>query len=276
MLERLKRAFGFREEILPGSFDIIGSKEKAVAIIEVPESFRKEMEIAEALMKKHKNVKSVLKKVSERKGRLRLREYVLIAGDPNTEVLHKEYGYFLKLDPQKVYFSPREAFERQRIASQVKPNERVLVAFSGVAPYCIAIAKKQPLAKIFGIEISKDANKYAVENVRLNRVTDRVTLLKGDVRRVLPKLKQKFDRIVMPLPKGAYRFLEVAIPKLKQNGILHFYHWAEENKLFEEAIRIVESAATKLGRKTEIVSKKKVLPYGPRKWKIVLDIKINS
>jgi tRNA (guanine37-N1)-methyltransferase len=266
-----------REKLeIPSSFDIIGSREKAVAIIEIPEELKdKKVEIAKALMRRHKNVKSVLEKISERKGKLRLREYSLIAGDPNTEVLHKEYGYFLKLNPQKVYFSPREATERQRIASQVKAGENVLVMFCGVAPYCIAISKAQLNVKVFGIEINEDAYNYAKENVKINGVSDRVFLFLGDVKDVAPKLKLKFDRIVMPLPKAAYRYLDVAIPKLKENGILHFYYWGKENKLFEKAKRIVEKRVKKFNKKFEILNFKKVLPYAPRKWKVVLDVKIS-
>jgi tRNA (guanine37-N1)-methyltransferase len=269
------RFFKKEELKIPSSFDIIGSREKAVAIIEIPEELKdKKVEIAKALMKRHKNVKAVLEKISERKGKLRLREYSLIAGDPNTEVLHKEYGYLLKLDPQKVYFSPREASERQRIASQVKADEKVLVMFCGVAPYCIAISKAQPFAKVYGVEINEDAYKYAVENVRINGVSERVFLFLGDVKDVVPKLKLKFDRIIMPLPKAAYRYLDVAIPKLKKNGVLHFYYWGKENKLFEKAKRIIEKRLKKLNKRFKILNFKKVLPYAPRKWKIVLDLKV--
>ena len=48
-------------------------------------------------------------------GELRLRSYRLLAGEENTEVLHKEHGYMLRLDPKKTYFSVREGTERQRI-----------------------------------------------------------------------------------------------------------------------------------------------------------------
>lgn len=260
---------------IPSSFDIIGSREKAIAIVEIPKNLKdRKLEIAKALMERHKNVKTVLEKISERKGRLRLREYSLIFGDPNTEVLHKEYGYLLKLDPQKVYFSPREATERQRIASQVKAKEKVLVMFCGVAPYCIAIAKAQPLAKVFGIEINKDACKYAVENIRINKVFNRVFIFQGDVKDIMPKMKFKFDRIVMPLPKGGYRYLDLAVQKIKKGGIIHFYYWGRENKLFERAKNLVEKRVSKFGKKFKILNFKKVLPYAPKKWKIVLDLKI--
>ena len=43
--------------LMQGAFDIIGGKEKAVAIIEIPKELEpKEGKIAKALMTKHKNV----------------------------------------------------------------------------------------------------------------------------------------------------------------------------------------------------------------------------
>ena len=51
------------------SFEIIGSREKAIAIVEIPDELKKKQkEIAQEIIKKHKNVKTVLKKTSERIG----------------------------------------------------------------------------------------------------------------------------------------------------------------------------------------------------------------
>ena len=257
------------------SFDIIGNKEKAVAIVEIGKG-ENEKEIAEEIMKKHKNIKSVLRKVSERKGELRLREYELIAGDKNTEVVHKEYGYCLKLDPQKVYFSPREATERQRIAEQVKPNEDVLVMFSGVCPYPLAIVKKQPkVRKILAVEINPDAHRYAEENVKLNKVEGKVFPILGDVKEVCPKYYGKFDRVVMPLPLGAESFLDIAIKCLKlEGGIIHFYNWGSEDDLYSRALKLIEKNVKKLKKRFEILDKRKVLPYAPKKYKVCIDFKV--
>ena len=258
------------------SFDIIGNKGKAVAIVEISKG-ENEKEIAEEIMKKHKNVKSVLKKVSERKGELRLREYELIAGDENTEVVHKEYGYYLKLDPQKVYFSPREAKERQRIAEQVRPGEKVLVMFSGVAPIAIAIAKKQPeVERIYCIELNKDAHEYAKENVRRNKLSHKIFLIFGDVEQEAKKLNLKFDRIVMPLPFGAKNFLDIAFDCLKENGIIHFYSVGDEKDLFSNGLKEIEAAAKKLNKKIKILNMKKILPYSPRRWKVCIDFSVSS
>ena len=221
---------------VPSSYEIIGSRQKAVAIIEIPEELTEfKQAVANALMNLHKNVKSVLVKKSERKGELRLREFEVF-GDKNTEVLHKEHGYLVKIDPTKAYFSPREATERQRIASQVRPGETVMVMFSGVAPYAIAIAKKQPkVKKVICIELNEHAHKYAVENVRINKLEDKIILINGDVREESKRFFGMCDRVVMPLPKGAYKFLDEAFSCIKEKGgVIHFYHWAPEEDLFSD------------------------------------------
>jgi len=257
------------------SFDIVGNREKAVAIVEIPEG-EDEKKVAEEIMKKHKNVKSVLKKISERKGKLRLRDYKLIAGDENTEVVHKEYGYFLKLDPRKVYFSPREAKERQRIAEQVKPGEKVLVMFSGVAPIAIAIGKKQPeVEKIYCIELNENAHEYAKENVRRNKLSHKIFLIHGDVEQEAKKLNLKFDRIVMPLPFGAKSFLDVAFNYLKENGIIHFYSIGDEKDPFSNGLKEIENVAKKINKRIKILNMKKILPFSPRKWKVCIEFSVS-
>lgn len=274
--ELLKDKVSEKELILvPRSFDIVGSKEKAVAIVEIPEELEsKERVISEGIMQLNKNVKSVLKKVSERKGELRLREYKLVAGDTDTEVIHKEHGYILKFDPQKVYFSARESTERQRIAEQVKPNENVMVMFSGVAPFAIAIAKKQDVNRIYAIELNKIAHEYSKENVRINKLSHKIVLIYGDVREKCKEYYESCDRVVMPLPLGSESFLDIAINCLKEEGIIHFYNWSSEKDLFSKVLKIIEENCKKLNKKIEILDKRKVLAYAPRKWKVCIDFKI--
>ena len=179
------------------SYDLIGSRETgAVAIVELAEGEDPE-EVAREIMERHKHVKSVLLKAGPRYGVERLRPLVLVAGSEDTEVIHREYGMRLKLDPRLVYFSPREAEDRQEVASMVRPGERVLVMFAGVGPYAIAIARRREDVRVVGVEINPAAVRYFRENVRLNRVEDRVEVIQGDVRDVCPRLGPSFDRVLM-------------------------------------------------------------------------------
>ncbi|MBI5872282.1 class I SAM-dependent methyltransferase family protein [archaeon] len=264
---------------VPNSFDTIGSRDKAVAIVEIPEELEmKEKIVAETIMQNNKNVKSVLKKVSERKGEFRSREYELLAGDTNTEVIHKEYGYLLKLDPQKVYFSPREATERQRIANQVKPDETVMLMFAGICAYGIAIGKIRPdIKKIIAIEINPSAVDYMKENIRMNKVSHLIVPVLGDVKDVYRDYLGICDRVIMPLPLGAENFLGIAVKCLKpKGGIIHFYNWGEEPDIFATGLKIIDETFKKLKKKYEVINKYKVLPYAPKKWKVCFDLKVNK
>jgi tRNA (guanine37-N1)-methyltransferase len=262
--------------IVPSSFDILGSRNGAVAVIEVPDELALyEKEIAVAIQAVHKNIKSVLSKDSGREGEYRLRSLRLIAGDTETEVIHKESGCSFKLDPQVTYFSTRESTERERIAEMVRPGEDILVMFSGVSPIAVCIAKRHPDVTVTAIEINPDAHGYAVENVKLNKVTDRVKPILGDVRDVCPSLNTVFDRVLMPLPKGAHMFLDVAVSMVKPVGLLHFYHWAPEDDLYSEAERLVVEAAAEAGRRAEFVGGVKVSLYSPRVYKVRVDMVVH-
>ncbi len=254
------------------SFDIIGSKEKSVAIVEIPEELeKKEKQISEQILNQHKNVKSVLKKLSERKGIERTREYKLLAGDPNTEVIHKESGCRFKVDPQKAYFSGREGTERLRIAEQVKPNEFVLVMFSGISPFSIIIAKKQPqVKKIISIEINPIAHEYAKENIKLNKVQDKVIPILGDVRKKAKDYFKKYDRVVMPLPHDAWEYLYLAQKCLKPKcGIIHLYLIEQEKDIENKVKELIQNLKKKIS-----YTIKKVLPYAPYVNKYCVDIRL--
>jgi len=261
--------------LVPRSFDVLGSRGKAVAIIEVPDELEAYgEEIGAALVRVNGNVKSVLSKESGRLGDFRVRELKLIHGDPDTEVVHKESGCLFKLDPRTTYFSPRESTERMRIASKVAEGEEVLVMFSGVGPFPICIARAHRSVSVTAVELNRAAHNYCVENVHLNRVEDRVTPILGDVREVCPRLGRAFDRVLMPLPKGAHQFLDVAIPTVREGGVLHFYHWAPEEELFKEAERLVIEEAKGLGREAEVIDGMKISQYSPRVWKVRVDARI--
>ncbi|MEM5829942.1 MAG: class I SAM-dependent methyltransferase family protein [Candidatus Aenigmatarchaeota archaeon] len=259
-------------EKIPRSFDIIGSKEKAVAIIDWDESYDNyKQEIANAIMKVNKNIKSVLFKKSARKGEFRLYDFEIV-GEENTEVIHKEFGYLLKLDPRKVYFSPREATERQRIASMVKENEKILYLFSGIAPFAIAIAKRIKNVKIYCVEINKVAIKYAEINKKLNKVENKIFNIICDVK--ILKLKEKFDRILITLPLSKENFLLKALDFAKDGTIIHYYNWGKEENPFENAMNHLEEAKNKFNINYEILNKTIVLPYAPKIYKVRMDLKV--
>ncbi len=179
------------------------------------------------------------------------------------------------MDVRKVYFSPREGTERQRIARQVKSNETVMVMFAGAGPYALAIAKRQPrVKKVYAIEINPDAYKYLVENVRINKLGSKVIPILGDVETECTKYFGKCDRVVMPLPKGAYEYLKLATSCLKnKGGHIHYYFWSSEDAL-EEIKEIVEVDFKAEKRKAKSMKIHKVSEYKPKIIKFCIDIQV--
>jgi len=251
-------------------YDLIGSRETgAVAIVEVPEGIDP-TEVAEEIRRRHPHVRSVLLKAGSREGDYRIRPLKLLAGSEQTEVIHKEHGYRIKLDPRVVYFSPRESSERQMIADLVRDGERILVMFAGVGPYAIAIAVRKEV-EIVGIEINPIAVRYFQENVRLNKVGYKVFPIEGDVSFVTPAMYGKFDRVIMPLPKGAYQFIHHALRSLKKGqGIIHFYYWGGENA-FSMATSLFNEKAHSMGLSVTPLNMRRVSSYAPRIYKIRID-----
>ncbi len=252
---------------LTRSFDIIGD----IVIIEIPDELNAfEKDIVGALKKIHPRVKTVCRKMGERKGRKRLRPLKVIFGD-GTETEHREHGCRLRLDVKKVYFSPREGTERERIGGWIRPGEKVLVLFSGVGPYAIVGAKMQPKSTYVCVDINRDAIKFAEDNVRINRMQGRVENICGDVRKLYTKLG-KFNRIIMPLPEIAYKYLREAFACCKKGGYVHLYGVGEKSDMFSGLEREVEKAAKK--RKVRVMRKRKVLPFAPGIYKVCLDIRV--
>jgi len=106
----------------------------------------------------------------------------------------------------------------------------------------------------------------------LNKVLN-VKLFLGDVTEVLPDIPEQFDRVLMPLPKSAEDFLEIAIEKVKPDGILHFYDFLHENE-FHESEEKVNCAVKKLGRAVKILNFVKCGQFGPGKYRTCVDAKI--
>ena len=252
--------------LVPKAYDLIGD----IAILELkPEIEKKGKIIAETLLKLHKNIKVVTKKVKKHSGTYRLRKVKILAGERRKQTLHKENGVKIKLDVEKCYFSPRLSTERLRVANQVKNNESILVMFSGVVPYPLVIAKNSRPKEIIAIEINPTAHKYAEENLKLNKIKN-IKLYKGDVKKILPKIKKKFDRVLMPYPMKGYSFLDLAIKKTKKNGKLHFYTFLNEKDIPKEGKKEIE----KYTKKYRLLRTKKCGKFSPYKYRVCFDFKI--
>ena len=252
------------------SYEIVGN----IIILELDKGLLKHVKkIARYLLQNNVHIKTVVRKSGGHKGKLRLQKYVFVAGDENYKTIHVENGIKLLVDIRKTYFSPRSAGERLRIAKLVKPGERVLVMFSGIAPYPLVISKHSGAKEIIGIEINKEAHKFAINNIELNKRKN-IKLFCGDVMKILPKIKGCFHRIIMPLPKQGESYLAIALRKVVRNGCVHFYDFAKDSELLISTKRKIVNAAKLEGKKVII---RKIIKSGqqsPHIFRVCADIRV--
>jgi tRNA (guanine37-N1)-methyltransferase len=252
-------------EKITNAYDIIGD----IIIIDIdPVLKNKEKLIAQALLDTHPNIKVICKKQDIHKGRYRTQKLKVIAGEKRKETIHRENGVMLKLNVETSYFSSRSANERIRICSQVKKGENILVMFSGIAPLPVVLAKNTEAKSITAIEINPEAHRYALENIRLNKIIN-VELIKGDVKKV--KLSQKFDRILMPLPKTGEQFLPMALYYSKKGAIIHYYDFLKEEE-FEEEKKVIAEICRLNKKSCKILEIVKCGQYKPYVFRTCTDI----
>jgi tRNA (guanine37-N1)-methyltransferase len=259
---------------LPRALDVIGD----IAVIEIPRELKTYQNlIGEAILATHKNVQTVLAKVGAVSGTYRLRQFEIIAGEPKTSTIHKEYGCQYHVDVAKAYFSPRLSHEHSRVASLVQNGETVVDLFAGVGPFSVLIAKNNPDVKVYAVDINPEAAEFLKRNVRLNRVENRVVPIQGDARQVIEeRLLGVADRVIMNLPEKAMEFIDAACRAIKPSGgIVHYYAFVRLPDSLENAQSSFSEAVEKTGRKVgAFLSAKTIRETAPYEWQVVLDAKI--
>jgi tRNA (guanine37-N1)-methyltransferase len=268
---------------LKPSFEVVGD----IAVL--TEDVANEQLVAEAIMSLHKSIKVVAKRISPVEGVFRSRRLKIIAGEHRTETTHKENGCRYKLDLEQVYFNPRLARERDRVASLAahgkNEKEEVIDMFAGVGSFAIQIAKRAPQSHVTAIDINPAAIKYLRENMKLNSVSN-IEAIESDIKEVYGVFTDRADRIIMNLPKSAYLFLAEALSMLKpEGGIIHFYDVesaydvSAENRVevaIDKAKEKLTASIKKHEVQLEIVDARKVKVYAPYAYIVGIDAVIRK
>jgi len=239
------------------SYDVIGS----IAILHFIDGKTAKLKSIAKKILKHKNIKAVYSR-GKIKGRLRIPELRWLAGTKQTEIIHRESGCIMKLDIKSCYFSPRLSTDRLEIARKIKKGDKVLVMFSGIAPYSLVIAKHSKAKEIVCIELSRIANKYARENILLNKF-DNIKIIQGDVKRAVPQLRIKFDRIIMARPRLKESFLREAFKVSKKGTVIHFYDFVSQQEFPKVVIFKIKEEAKKVRNKIKVLGSKRVREIAP-------------
>ncbi len=260
---------------LVSSFDSLGN----IAILEIPRELqKKEKQIAQALLDANPRFETIAKKTGAHKGKFRVEPVKVLAGKKNLTALYRESGCAFRIHLGKVFFSPRLGTERLRIAQLIQPEENVGVFFAGVGPFAIVFAKHSRLKQAIGIELNPAACKDFEFNITQNRMKDRVQCIKGDVKKIVSKkFRGAFDRIAMPLPKGAADFLDSAFTAANPKGCtIHFYAFVPVNNPFSEVQKHITRAASKKGFSIRFLHSRVVRSFSKETAQAVFDFQIKK
>ena len=226
-------------------------------------------ELADAIVESDIPAEVVLNRASKIRGEQRVRDWELLAGE-DTELLHREYDCAFALDIAEVYFSPRLATERHRVAEQVTAGEHAFDMFAGVGPFAIQFATRG--ATVVATDINEVAIEYCRENARRNGVAETVTAVHGDVRDLAPEYENWADRIVMNLPHSAEAFLDTALALAADEATLHYYDIQPAAEPFAAGETAIGEAAADAGYETTVETRHRVRSYAPHEDNVVLDV----
>jgi len=257
-------------QLVPSSFDVVGD---ILIFSDFPKELeKKEKIIGKIILENLNNIKVVCKKTKKYSGEFRLPTIKIIAGERRKETEHKENGVRLKLHIGKTYFSERLGHERKRINNLIKKGETILVMFSGIGAYPINISKNTHAKKIVAIEKNPRAHTFAQINIKLNK-TENIQLIKGDVKNILPELNEKFDRIIMPLPKTSQEYLNLTSTVSKKGTVIHLYGFFNESIINKKFLRAY--LKEHLNQKHLLLKVTKCGQISPREYRGCLDIKVS-
>jgi len=233
--------------------DIIGN----IAVLKFPRRtlwLTKKLK-AKKFLKKNKTVKTVLEKTGGFSGRLRTPTTKHLAGIKTKETTYKENNCIFKFNIDESYFSPRLSNERKIIAEEIvrlskKKGTKILVMFAGISPYPIIIAKKLKQAnmqpKIISNELNKKANLAGKKNIILNKLSNYITLIDGDAKKLPIKLQEKFDIILMPRPNLKETFLKTALKLSKKDTIIFYYGFGTKDEVLDEIKKNTKNKISKI------------------------------
>ena len=259
---------------IPHAIDFVGD----VAVIEVPPELEShKTTVGEAILKAHKQVRTVLAKSGAVEGVYRVREFDVIAGIGKTETVHREYGCVYHVDLAKTYFSPRLSHEHDRVASQAKDGETVIDMFAGVGPFSILIAKRHKNVRVYAVDVNPEAMNYLKKNIEANHVGKSVTPVLGDIRQIAKtRLIGVADRVIMNLPEKAMEYVDVACETLKPGGgIVHYYEFSSMPEPLETAkVRLIEAMKQTSRNVKKILYARLVRATAPYTFQVGVDAEI--
>lgn len=236
--------------------------------------------VAGELLERLPYVKSVWLAESPVEGPYKTRRFRHLAGEERSETIYREHGCRFKVDITRVFVTPRLSYEHLRVARMVAPGETVVNMFAGAGLFSVVIACKSRPSRVYSIDVNPDAYKYMVENAELNGVSGVVSPILGDAASVIEGgLRGVADRVIMPLPELALKYLPYAVEALRGEGYIHVYlhvYAPRGGDPLKASEALVTGRLEELGVKHRILGSRGVRPVAPRTLQTVVDVVVEG
>ena len=257
-------------ERAPSSWAVLGT----VVLVDVGDAPRPE-EVGEALLALHGSADTVLARGGI-SGAHREPDVRVLAGEGDTETVHREHGTEYAVNLAEVMFSPGNKAERARMGEVVSEGERVVDMFAGIGYFALPMARAG--AEVTAVERNPASFTYLLENVQRNAVADRVQPYRADCRDVLaqtdPTTDVTAERVVMGY-YDAHEYLDSALGALEPGGIVHLHEATPEELVPDRPVGRLRDAAAERDRSVAVLDTRRVKGYSEGVAHVVVDARVD-
>ncbi|MFX0067859.1 MAG: class I SAM-dependent methyltransferase family protein [Promethearchaeota archaeon] len=261
-------------ELLPRGFQRIGD----IIIVNIHKEllpFRQS--IGSNLLSTVPKCRSVCVKIGGISGKHRTPNLEVVAGDKNTETIHREHDCLFKLDVKRIMFAKGNISERRRLADLVRDGEVIVDMFAGIGYFSIIISRHANPKAIHAIELNPISYKYLCENILLNKVNEKIHPILGDCSIEAPKLATTADRILMGYLPSPRDYLPAAMNITKPNGtIIHYEGLMHKTDPPTVLLEEIEDVALDFGKIAKLRNWKFVKTFAPNVYHAVLDVLVEE
>ena len=202
----------------------IHTDENMLVFVTTDEKLYKREEIIKALVSKFPNIKTIVQNINNQKTKviLGIKNYKLYG---NGYIVDYIEDLKFKISPLSFYqVNPIQTEKLYNTAIQfanLTGKETVYDLYSGIGTISLLVSKQAK--KVYGIEVVKDAVKDAIENARLNKISN-VEFIDGKVEEMLPRLcqKEKADVVFVDPPRSGLDLKTIkTLESVKPNKIVY-------------------------------------------------------
>lgn len=185
-------------------------------------NFPNHKKIVNELIALHPNVKTIIQNIHKKDTKFVLLEeqrilygkgYIIDSiGDINFKI---SANAFYQINPMQMFNLYEKVFE----FANIEKTDIVIDAYSGIGTITLLASKYAK--KVYGLEINPASHKDAIDNKRLNQITNAEFIL-GDVEQTVENFTDKVDTLIMdPAREGAsLKFIQTVL-KLKPKKIVY-------------------------------------------------------